>query len=94
MSEVKRIPTRESYGHALAELGHEHPDLIVLDCDLSSATKTGIFQKAFPDRHINCGIAEANMMWLLADCQGRICTLASTLLCLLLAGPSSRSGIL
>jgi transketolase len=62
MSEVKRIPTRESYGHALAELGHEHPDLIVLDCDLSSATKTGIFQKAFPDRHINCGIAEANMM--------------------------------
>lgn len=62
MSERKKIATRESYGNALVELGREHPDLIVLDCDLSSATKTGIFKKEFPDRHINCGIAEANMM--------------------------------
>jgi transketolase len=62
MSEVKKIATRDSYGAALVELGREHPDLIVLDADLSSATRTGMFKKEFPDRHINCGIAEANMM--------------------------------
>lgn len=61
MSEVKKIATRESYGNALAELGKEHDDLVVLDADLAAATKTGIFKKAFPDRHIDCGIAEANM---------------------------------
>lgn len=62
MSEVKRIATRDSYGNALVELGLEHPELVVLDSDLSGATKTAIFQKEFPDRHFNCGIAEANMM--------------------------------
>ena len=62
MSEVKKIATRESYGNALVELGKEHDNLIVLDADLSGATKTGIFKKAFPERHINCGIAEGNMM--------------------------------
>lgn len=67
MSEVKitpvgtKIATRESYGNALAELGKEHENLLVLDADLAAATKTGIFKKAFPDRHIDCGIAEANM---------------------------------
>ena len=62
MSEVKKIATRDSYGNALAELGATCPDLVVLDADLSGATKTGVFKKAFPERHINCGIAEGNMM--------------------------------
>ena len=62
MSEVKKIATRESYGNALAELGKEHEDVVVLDADLAGATKTSTFKKAFPDRHIDCGIAEANMM--------------------------------
>lgn len=61
MSEVKKIATRESYGNALVELGKEHEDLIVLDADLAGATKTGIFKKAFPERFLDCGIAEANM---------------------------------
>ena len=61
MSEVKKIATRESYGNALVELGKEHESLIVLDADLAAATKTGTFKKAFPERHIDCGIAEANM---------------------------------
>ena len=55
------IATRDSYGNALVELGQEHENLIVLDADLAAATKTGMFKKAFPDRHIDCGIAEANM---------------------------------
>ena len=62
MSEVKKIATRESYGNALAELGKEFADVVVLDADLSGATKTGVFKKVFPERHINCGIAEGNMM--------------------------------
>ncbi len=61
MSEVKKAATRESYGNALVELGREHENLIVLDADLAAATKTGVFRKAFPERHIDCGIAEANM---------------------------------
>ncbi len=61
-SAVKKIATRESYGQMLAELGEEYPNLVVLDADLAAATKTGIFKKAYPDRHIDCGIAEANMM--------------------------------
>ena len=61
MSEVKCVATRDSYGNALVELGKEHEDLVVLDADLAAATKTGVFQKAFPERHIDCGIAEANM---------------------------------
>ena len=62
MSEVKKIATRESYGNALVELGKEFDNLVVLDADLAGATKTGIFKKAFPERHINCGIAESNMI--------------------------------
>ena len=61
MSEVKKIATRDSYGNALVELGKAHEDLIVLDADLAGATKTAIFQKEFPQRHWDCGIAEANM---------------------------------
>ena len=61
MSEVKKIATRDSYGNALVELGKEHENLIVLDADLAAATKTGIFKKAFPERHVDCGIAECNM---------------------------------
>lgn len=66
MSEVKKIATRESYGNALAELGKVYDNLYVLDADLAAATKTGIFKKAFPERHIDCGIAESNMMGIAA----------------------------
>lgn len=62
MSDVKKIATRESYGNALVELGKEHEDLVVLDADLAAATKTAMFQKVFPERHIDCGIAECNMV--------------------------------
>ena len=62
MSEVKMIATRDSYGAALVELGKEHDDLVVLDADLAAATKTGVFKKAFPERHFDCGIAEQNMI--------------------------------
>ena len=58
----KKVATRESYGNALRELAEEFPDLVVLDADLAAATKTSIFKKAYPERHIDCGIAEANMM--------------------------------
>ena len=61
MSEVKKIATRDSYGDALVELGREHDNLIVLDADLAAATKTAVFKKAYPERFIDCGIAEANM---------------------------------
>lgn len=57
----KKKATRVSYGEALAELGREHQDLVVLEADLASATKTDIFRAEFPDRHIECGIAEQNM---------------------------------
>lgn len=62
MSEIKKIATRDSYGNALKELGTVAENLVVLDADLAGATKTGIFQKAYPDRHFDCGIAEANMI--------------------------------
>lgn len=62
MSEVRKVATRESYGRALVELAKEHDNLYVLDADLAEATKTIIFKKEFPERHIDCGIAEANMM--------------------------------
>ena len=61
MSDVKRIATRNSYGSALVEIGKEHEELVVLDADLAGSTQTGVFGKVFPERHINCGIAEANM---------------------------------
>lgn len=62
MADVKKIATRESYGNALVELGKENPNVVVLDADLAAATKTGVFKKAFPERHIDCGIAECNMV--------------------------------
>ncbi|MBE6970445.1 MAG: transketolase family protein [Ruminococcaceae bacterium] len=62
MADVKKIATRESCGNALKELGEKHEDVLVLDADLAGATKSGIFKKAFPERHINCGIAEADMI--------------------------------
>lgn len=62
MSEIIKKATREGYGDGLAELGKEFDNLIVLDADLAEATKTCIFKKEFPDRHIDCGIAESNMM--------------------------------
>ena len=62
MSEVKKIATRESYGNALVELGAKHPEVVVLDADLAAATKTGVFKKVYPERHIDCGIAECNMI--------------------------------
>lgn len=62
MTETKKIATRDSYGSALVELGKEHDNIVVLDADLANATKTVMFRKAFPERHIDCGIAEGNMM--------------------------------
>ena len=62
MADIKKIATRDSYGNALKELGAEVSDLVVLDADLAGATKTGTFQKAFPERHFDFGIAEANMV--------------------------------
>ena len=62
MAEMKKVATRDSYGNALKELGAIHENLVVLDADLAGATKTGTFQKAFPERHFDCGIAEANMI--------------------------------
>ncbi len=61
MSDIKKIATRESYGNALVECAEDFPELVVLDADLAGATKTGTFKKAYPDRHIDCGIAESNM---------------------------------
>lgn len=61
MSE-KKIATRESYGAALVEYAADDPDIVVLDADLAAATKTGMFKKAFPERFIDCGIAECNMI--------------------------------
>ena len=63
MAEVKKIATRDSYGNTLKELAAEgHDELVVLDADLAAATKTGMFRKAYPGRHFDCGIAEGNMM--------------------------------
>ena len=62
MADVKKVATRESYGATLVELGAEHPEIVVLDADLAAATKTAMFKKAYPDRHIDCGIAEADMI--------------------------------
>ena len=66
MADVKKIATRDSYGNALAALANEYPNLVVLDADLAGATKTGTFKKACPERFIDCGIAEANMVGIAA----------------------------
>ena len=62
MADVIKTATRDAYGKALVELGGIDPKLVVLDADLAAATKTGMFKKAYPDRFIDCGIAEANMI--------------------------------
>ncbi len=62
MADVKRLATRDGYGKGLVALGKEHDNVVVLDADLAGSTKTGMFQKEFPERHFNCGIAEADMM--------------------------------
>ena len=62
MAEMKKVATRDSYGKALAALGAKYENLVVLDADLAGATKTATFQKAFPDRHFDCGIAEADLI--------------------------------
>ncbi|MBQ7859697.1 MAG: transketolase family protein, partial [Faecalibacterium sp.] len=61
MADVKKIATRDSYGSTLVELGKLDPRVVVLDADLAASTKTSMFQKEFPNRHFDCGIAEANM---------------------------------
>lgn len=66
MADVKKIATRESYGNALVALGEKYDNVVVLDADLAEATKTGIFKKVFPERHIDCGIAESNMVGIAA----------------------------
>ena len=71
MADTAKIATRESYGNALLACGEKYPELVVLDADLAGATKTGVFKKAYPDRHIDCGIAECNMTGIaagLANC--------------------------
>ncbi len=62
MADVKKIATRESYGNALKELADSYPNLVVLDADLAAATKTGIFKKEYPDRHIDCGIVQSGLV--------------------------------
>ena len=62
MADTKKIATRQGYGEALRELGAAHDNVIVFDADLAGSTQTAMFAKAYPQRHINCGIAEGNMM--------------------------------
>lgn len=62
MMQTKPIATRESYGRTLAQLGAENDKIVVLDADLAESTKTCMFQEKFPERHFDCGIAEANMV--------------------------------
>ncbi len=62
MAETVKKATRESYGLALVELGKENPDVVVLDADLAEATKSGFFKEKFPERFVDCGIAECNMI--------------------------------
>lgn len=66
MAEKVKKATRESFGETLVELGKDNPDIIVLDADLAEATKTNIFKKEFPERFIDCGIAESNMIGIAA----------------------------
>ena len=96
MADVKKIATRDSYGNTLKELAAEgHDDLVVLDADLAAATKTGMFQKAYPDRHFDCGIAEGNMVGVAAGLATMaMCPLFPALPCLQPAAPSSRCATL
>ena len=79
MADVKKIATRESYGNALVELGKEHDDIVVFDADLAGATKTSTFKKAFPERHINAGIAEGNMIAMAAFSSVMACSYSASL---------------
>lgn len=63
---AEKKATRQAYGDYLVKLGEKNPNLVVLDADLSGATKTNIFKKAYPERHFNVGIAEANLMGMAA----------------------------
>ena len=96
MADVKMIATRESYGNTLKALAAEgHDDLVVLDADLAAATKTGVFRKAHPDRHFDCGIAEANMMGVAAGLSPwAMSPSCPALRCSLRAVPLSRSATL
>ena len=71
MADIKKIATREGYGEALVELGREHDNIVVFDADLAGSTKSGVFGKAFPGRHFNAGIAEADMICAAAGADGR-----------------------
>ncbi len=62
MADVKKMATRDGYGNGLVALGADHPEVVVLDADLAGSTKTGMFKKAYPERHFNCGIAEGDML--------------------------------
>lgn len=66
MTEIKKSATRVAYGNALVELGKTHENIVVLDADLAVATRSEEFRKAFPERHIDCGVAEANMVGIAA----------------------------
>ena len=91
---MRKIATRESYGNALAALGKEHKDIVVLDADLAGATKTSIFKNAFPDRHYDCGVAEADMMCVAAGLSTTgLVPLHPASLCLQPAEPLSRCAI-
>ena len=92
MADMIKVATRDSYGNALKELGAEFDNLVVLDADLAGATKTGTFKKAFPDRHFDCGIAEANMICMAAGMStAGLVPLQALLPCLPQAVLSSRS---
>ena len=69
MADVKKIATRDSYGNGLVELGKIHENIVVLDADLAGATKSGMFKKAFPERHFNCGIAD--QIWSVSEPDSR-----------------------
>ena len=66
MSDVKKYATREGYGAGLVALAKKHDNIVVLDADLAAATKTGMFKKEYPEKHIDCGIAECDMMGIAA----------------------------
>lgn len=66
MTEIKKSATRVAYGNALVELGKTHENIVVLDADLAVATRSEEFRKVFPERHIDCGVAEANMVGIAA----------------------------
>ena len=93
MAEVKNIATRDSYGRTLQELSAQHPDLVVLDADLSVSTCTAMFQKVAPERFFECGIAEANMIGVAAGLSnhGADPPLCPALPCSPRRGPMSRS---